>query len=150
MDPTKYEQDFGTTFSGISYSFSANPSEIYVVKEWPGASGSSWDKCPTIVKYEGKVVRWGFEIDRTTEGCIEGIKLLLDPEQPRPIYVPAVDTKAELQRLNALWKHAAANIESKYPKDYFNLLKKKFVLTVPAVWSEKAQDATLRVSDYFP
>lgn len=129
-----------------------------MIKEWPGAGGTSWDKCPTLVKYENGVVRWGFELDRSTEGRIEGIKLLLDPDQPRPIYVPAVDTKAELQRLgkpatavaadfiSALWTHASANIESKYPKDYFNLLKKRFVLTVPAVWSEKAQDATLRVS----
>ena len=107
------------------------------------------------------MIRWGFDLDRSTEGRIEGVKLLLDPDQPRSIYIPAVDTKAELRRLgkpaiavatdfiNALWTHASANIESKYLKDYFNLLKKKFVLTVPAVRSEKAQDATLRVSGLF-
>ena len=133
-----------------------------MIKEWPGAGGSSWEKCPTLLKYEGNNLKWGFELDRATEGRIEGIKLLLDPDQPKPIYVPAVDTKAELKKLgkpavavaadfiNALYKHASANIASKYPKDYFDLLKKKFVLTVPAVWSDKAQDATLKVSSASP
>lgn len=132
---------------------------MHLIKEWPGAKGRTWEKCPTLVKYaENGSVSWGYELDRTTEGLIEGIKLYLDPEQPKPIYVPAVDTRAELERLGkapvavasdflgAIYKHASAKIESKYPKDYFNLLKKQYVLTVPAVWSDKAQDATLRVS----
>ena len=47
--------------------------------------------------------------------------------------------------INAIFKHATAKIESKYPEGYFQLLKKQYVVTVPAVWSDKAQDATLRV-----
>jgi molecular chaperone DnaK (HSP70) len=153
------EQDFGTTYSGVSYCLTANPSEVYVIIEWPGARGKTLEKCPTLLKYAGNgSVSWGCEVDRTTEGVIEAIKLHLDPEQPKPIYVPAVDTKAELRRLgkapvavasdfmSAIFKHASAKIESKYPAGYFNMLRKQYVLTVPAVWSDKAQDATLRVS----
>ena len=35
--------------------------------------------------------------------------------------------------------------EAKYPKSYLDLLDKQYVLSVPAVWSDKAKDATLRV-----
>lgn len=152
------KQDFGTSYSGIAYVFTVKPSDVYVVKEWPGAKGITYDKCPTLLKYEQDgSIRWGFELDRATEGRIEAIKLLLDPEQPRPIYVPAVDTEAELKKLGkspstvatdyirAIFEHATAKIESKYPQNYFQMLKKQYVLTVPAVWSEKAQDITLRV-----
>lgn len=137
---------------------SAKPSDVRVVNEWPGSKGITHEKCPTLLKYEQDgSIRWGFELDRTTEGRVEAIKLLLDPDQPKPIYVPAVDTKAELSRLgkapttvasdyiSAIYKHATANIESKYPKNYFQILKKQYVMTVPAVWSDKAQDATIRV-----
>ena len=116
-------------------------------------------KCPTLIKYDTpNDFRWGFELNRTTKERIEGIKLLLDPDQPKPLYVPAINTEAELKRLgkpalavasdfiSAIFQHALRKIESKYPKSYLELLDKQYVLSVPAVWSDKAKDATLRVS----
>ena len=134
-----------------------------MVNEWPGSKGITYEKCPTLLKYEPDgSLRWGFELDRNTTGRIQAIKLLLDPDQPKPIYVPAVDITAELSRLgkaptavatdyiSAIYKHATAVIESKYPRNYFHMLKKHYVMTVPAVWSEEAQDATLRVGSLSP
>ena len=83
---------------------------------------------------------------------------MLDPSQSRPICVPSTDTEAELKKLQkppmdvitdyitAIYKHALQVIESKCPRGYLNLLKKQFVLSVPAVWSDKAKNDTLRVS----
>lgn len=118
----------------------------------------TYEKCPTLLKYEKDgSIRWGFDLDRNTEDRIEAVKLLLDPDQPKPVYVPAVDAEAKLARLGRapiavatdyirkIFMHAVEIIESKYPGNYFQALEKEYILTVPAVWSEKAQDATLRV-----
>ena len=47
--------------------------------------------------------------------------------------------------LSAVFEHAWIKIEGKYPKKFLDLLEKQFVLTVPAIWSDKAKDATLKV-----
>jgi hypothetical protein len=111
-----------------------------------------------LIKYDTPdSFRWGFELDRTTKERIECVKLLLDPNQPKPLYVPSVNTEAELKKLgksaiavatdyiSAIFQHAMQKIESKYPKNYLDMLEKQYVLSVPAVWSDQAQDATLRV-----
>jgi hypothetical protein len=82
---------------------------------------------------------------------------LLDPDQGRPIYLPESTAKSEIRHLGkpavdvaadfigAMYKHAMLKIESKIPKEYLDMCQKKFVLTVPAVWSDKAKDATMKV-----
>ena len=91
------------------------------------------------------------------EEKIEGVKLLLDPYQEKPLYVPPSNTEAELKKLGkpamdvatdyigAIYQHAMRKIEGKYPKNFLELLEKQFVLSVPAIWSDKAKDATLKV-----
>lgn len=154
--------DFGTTYSGVAYLFTgAEKPEPIVVTEWPGAKGANKPKVPTLIRYEKSSERsytWGYELAHSiTADKIEGIKLLLDPDHPKPLYVPQSNTKAELQRLGkpavdvaadyiaALYKHALSKIEAAWPEDYLGGLQKKFVLTVPAVWSDKAKDSTMRV-----
>ncbi|KAL9114873.1 MAG: hypothetical protein Q9227_001116 [Pyrenula ochraceoflavens] len=151
--------DFGTTYSGIAYAFTTQPDKIFTINEWPGATGKNSPKCPTLIKYDGSnKFKWGFELDRTTKERIEGIKLLLDPDQPKPLYVPALNTEAELKKLgkpamavasdfiSAIFRHALDKISSKYPKTYLDMLDKEYVLSVPAVWSDKAKYATLRAA----
>ena len=108
-----------------------------------------------------KSFAWGSKVNPTSRGRLEGIKLLLDPDQPVPLYVPASNTKKELQKLGkppldvasdylrALYNHALGYINASYPKEFVEMQQKRFVLTVPAVWSDKAKDLTLKVSDYF-
>jgi hypothetical protein len=74
-----------------------------------------------------------------------------------PLYVPASNTKKELAKLGkppldvasdylkSLYQHALGHINNAYPKDFVDMQQKKFVLTVPAVWSDKAKDLTLKV-----
>lgn len=151
--------DFGTTYSGVAYVFTTKPDQVYTITEWPGAKGRNPPKAPTLLKYEGKdSFLWGYELDRSTKERIEGIKLLLDPDQPKPIYAPPVNIEAELKKLgkpaidvatdyiSAIYQHALRMIEGKYPKSYLEMLNKEFVLSVPAVWSDKAKETTLRAA----
>lgn len=88
---------------------------------------------------------------------MHGVKLLLDPDQAMPDYLPVssftndrkalpkdpVDVAADF--IGAVYKHALSVIESSGVKDYFQLCEKEFILSVPAVWSDKAMDLTLKV-----
>lgn len=86
------------------------------------------------------------------------MKLLLDPGQETPLYIPEANTAAELKKLGkpatdvvtdyitAIYRHALNRIETKIPAEYLKMCQKKFVVTVPAVWSAKAMNATLLVS----
>jgi hypothetical protein len=88
---------------------------------------------------------------------VQGLKLLLDPDQPRPIYLPESTAKSDIKRLgkpavevaanfmDAMYQHAMSKIESAVTLDYLDMCQKRFVVTVPAAWSDKAKDATLKV-----
>lgn len=47
--------------------------------------------------------------------------------------------------IGAMYKHALSVAESSVVRDYFQMCEKEFVLSVPAVWSDKAKDLTLKV-----
>lgn len=96
--------DFGTTFSGIAYIFTEqNKPDPEAVTDWPGTPGLKVPKTPTLIDYSagtgGKPFSWGSKVNPTSKGKLEGVKLLLDPEQPVPLYVPASNTKKDLQKL---------------------------------------------------
>lgn len=58
---------------------------------------------------------------------------------------PPVEMAADYIR--SMYQHAMDHIATKVPEDYLqNEVKKKFVISVPAVWSDKAKDATLRAA----
>lgn len=126
--------DFGTTYSSIAYLFTAvEEPEPIVVTEWPGAKGATKPKAPTLIQYDKpptKSFTWGYELAHLNSGAkIQAIKLLLDPDQPKPLYVPQSNTKAELQRLGkppvdvvadylaAIYNHAVSKIEEAWPED---------------------------------
>jgi hypothetical protein len=88
------------------------------------------------------------------------VKLLLDPSQKMPDYIPADAHKETAKRLpkaavdvaadfiGAIYRHALFEIEKVVPRGYFDICEKQFVMSVPAVWSDKAKSATLDVSCY--
>lgn len=88
---------------------------------------------------------------------MHGVKLLLDPDQARPSYLPVASFKRDRLALpkdptdvaadfiGAIYKHALNIIEAAGVRDYFKYCQKDFMLTVPAVWSDKAMDLTLKV-----
>ncbi|GKZ55636.1 hypothetical protein AnigIFM49718_000717 [Aspergillus niger] len=119
-------------------------------------------KTPTVLKYDdtGRF-KWGYELDTCLEEKIMGIKLLLDPDHQRPLFDTkgATATQSELQKLgkplqevlsdyiSAIYQHSLAAISAKFPKGYIlTSIEKQLVLSVPAVWSDKAKDITLRAA----
>lgn len=55
----------------------------------------------------------------------------------------AVDVAADF--IGAMYNHAMEKIGSRVPREYLDLCEKTFVLSVPAVWSEKAKESTIQV-----
>ena len=123
-----------------------------------GLEGFKQPKVPTIISYDPQKktsFTWGAQ--KHKHSMIEGMKLLLDPGQETPLYIPETNTAAELEKLGkpvvdvatdyiaSIYKHALQRIESEVPADYLKMCQKKFVITVPAVWSSKAMNATLAV-----
>ncbi|KAK8008221.1 hypothetical protein PG991_010772 [Apiospora marii] len=159
--------DFGTTFSGIAYCFN-NPGkkpDPQCINDWPGLEGHSQPKVPTVVNYgEGGDAdfKWGGQVSqRTVSGNIPRVKLLLDPTQQKPVYLPRASRKTDLKELSkvgkqpvdvaadfmqAIYRHAMNKIRDRVPKEYFDMCQKQYVLTVPAVWSDKARDLTLKAA----
>lgn len=150
--------DFGTTFSGIAYCFSGQGKlEAESIRDYPGHQGRNDPKTPTLICYNAQnKFTWASEVDVTSANKLEGIKLLLDPDQTTPLYVPAQRTADELAKLGkpavdvasdyigAIYRYGLEQIKSSN-LEYYEMQNKKFVLTVPAVWSDKAKDLTLRV-----
>jgi molecular chaperone DnaK (HSP70) len=170
--------DFGTTFSGIAYAFAkGGKPDLVSVMDWPGeviihkksqtsltmslGLALKQPKVPTVICYDPddkNQFTWGAQKHKTD--TVAGVKLLLDPDQPRPLYLPESTAKADLKRfgkpavevaadyIGAIYKHALEKIEAKIPAEYMLMCQKQFVLSVPAVWSDKAKDTTLKVSSY--
>jgi hypothetical protein len=147
--------DFGTYFSSVALNFGDLAREsTKCVTSWPGAAGQVLPNAPTLIAYDAKethLFTWGYKVNRTSKNKLEGFRLLLDPEQPVPLYLPASNTKKELSRLSkdavdvasdyigALYKNALDYITSSYPKDFVYMHQMKFVFTIPAVCSDKAK-----------
>jgi molecular chaperone DnaK (HSP70) len=83
------------------------------------------------------------------------IKLFLDRNQKLPPFVSPLDTAAQLQRcgktvsdavadyLTALHGHTMETLGRRYGEQFMRRTNVEFVLTVPAVWSDSAKNATL-------
>lgn len=87
------------------------------------------------------------------------MKLLLDPQQSVPGYISGTDVKEELKRvkkqaedavadyLTKLFKHTEEVLLRRYGQTFMSTTRLDVVLTVPAVWSDAAKDATLRAAE---
>ncbi|KAH1613864.1 hypothetical protein KXV74_004355 [Aspergillus fumigatus] len=144
--------DFGTTFSGIAWAFDGPDDEIEVISTWPGGGNKTSPKVPSVLSYDGLNINWGYQVHPFAE-AFQGIKLLLDESQEIK-YAPSLASGALLKKykkdavqvtadyLNRLVSHAKSILQRRFdigPHD-MNL---RFVLTVPATWSDKAKDKTL-------
>ncbi|KAL7948670.1 hypothetical protein V8C42DRAFT_351698 [Trichoderma barbatum] len=154
--------DFGTTYSGIAYASSNEKNGLPVsIENWPGEEGRRPAKIPTLVYYESSDASkfsWGAEAGSTV-GKVAEIKLLLDTSQPRPKYLPNIDVESEISKLpkppveiaadfiRAIHKHAILEMEKTLTAEYVASCLKDYVMTVPAVWSDAAKNATLQAAE---
>ncbi|KAJ4245770.1 hypothetical protein NW762_013894 [Fusarium torreyae] len=154
--------DFGTTYSGIAYCFTNQRDCTPIsIKNWPGAESPDAPKIPTLIKYDKDntdLFTWGAALSNHIDGIV-GVKLLLDVKQELPIYLPTRDLEKGRKALpksvvevaadfiGAMHGHAISEISNKFSKDYVALCCKEYVLSVPAVWSDAAKDATLKAAE---
>ncbi|KAI7260445.1 actin-like ATPase domain-containing protein [Hortaea werneckii] len=99
-------------------------------------------------------MRWGYQV-RPDEQRLRCLKLLLDTNQSLPDYVSLDDFKQQLaangknvgtvvaEYLKALFDHTRETLKGRYGELFVSQVPFKVVLTVPAVWSDAAQQATL-------
>jgi len=92
------------------------------------------------------------------QGDAIAMKLLLDPSQAQPVCLPSANHKRVLKNLpkpaveiaadfiGAIYQHALYEISTTVPRDYFESCVKEFVVTVPAICSDLAKDATRKVT----
>ncbi|KAI7775462.1 hypothetical protein LA080_006794 [Diaporthe eres] len=154
--------DFGTTFSGVAYAFNTPgiQADVVAIQDWPGLEGYRQPKVPTLILYDENdpsKFKWGGQVT-WRDPAVHGVKLLLDPAQDKPDYLPATSFETDRNALpkdpvdvaadfiGAMYKHALSVAESSVLRDYFHMCEKEFVLSVPAVWSDKAKDLTLKAA----
>lgn len=99
--------------------------------------------------------RWGYQVTDSTN-VIRGVKLLLDETQLFR-YQPAIASQAVIERLKKspvevcgeylkmLVEHAREILNRRF-RSALDSMELHYILTVPAVWSDKAKDATLQAA----
>ena len=128
------------------------PTEIaYDIPAKDNASGAT--NCTTP-----RTIKWGFQF-KPEESRLRCIKLFLDRNQKLPHFVSPLDTAAQLRKyertvmdavsdyLTQIYKHTMDTLTRRYGETFMSMTKVQFVLTVPAVWSDSAKNATLQAAE---
>ncbi|KAL8847996.1 MAG: hypothetical protein Q9221_006958 [Calogaya cf. arnoldii] len=158
--------DFGTTYSGLAWAQTRKPEIQSPVIQWPdatsgGLEGATSDKVPTEIQYNDQGYKWGFQISDFGIRH-QWFKLLLDPSQSRstsglakkypdinaspPVYGRGPEELVK-DYLTALRCHAERVLRHKLPQSALASTPIEFVITVPAVWSDRAQASTRRCAE---
>lgn len=153
--------DFGTTYSGVAWAESRNPSRRTAITQWPVSStnreGESSDKVPSKLRYNGDKIEWGFSIPITApqEEVIEWFKLDLDPSLESMSQAVRsdgarggrnVDTLVA-DYISQLSDHLLYTLREKLGDTIVNSTPLEFVVTVPAIWSDLAKDKTKKACE---
>ncbi|KAL4863291.1 hypothetical protein BDV12DRAFT_202257 [Aspergillus spectabilis] len=162
--------DYGTTFTGASYVSSMETNikdikDIVVIDSWPGPSRNTdtVSKTPSRIAYAAdnerlSKDRWGFQVE---PGMVSysWTKLLLDRGTPLTQYddsaleeaskigimrLPEGKTAADVvgDYLSEVYQHILKTIGKSITEESLQITPLEFWFTVPAIWSDRAQDAT--------
>ncbi|KAF4547503.1 Hypothetical protein D9617_41g062540 [Elsinoe fawcettii] len=150
--------DFGTTSSGIAFVYAPTGKDvdrIHVVKSWSGGQGGTSDKVPSTLEYDvcTGAVKWGFEVG-ALDNPLRCFKLLLDKDKGLPSWVNKRSVLATLEKmhktpidvtadyLRQLYALTQLELKKKYSADLLDHTPIEYIVTIPAVWSESAKQAT--------
>ncbi|KAF7169279.1 hypothetical protein CNMCM5623_002075 [Aspergillus felis] len=160
--------DYGTTFTGASYvsSKGSGLSDIILISTWPGPSRDTETvfKAPSRIAYAAEnnsrvtTDRWGYQVEPGMSSY-SWTKLLLDQGTPLTQYddstletasqtgilkLPegksAVDVVADY--LSEVYQHILKTISKNITEADLLITPLEFWFTVPAIWSDRALDAT--------
>ncbi|KAG8628077.1 hypothetical protein KVT40_003950 [Elsinoe batatas] len=153
--------DFGnvTTCVAVFHEYSKDqPAQIWIFEDWPGGKTN---RNPTRIKLDarGNVIRWGNQLE-PGEDCIEFFKLALDPSQK----IPGGNTHERIrEKCRAADKSPeevvtiflrqvhdtvtkSKTLEARFTEKVLSNAKWEWILTVPAIWSDAAKEATRRAA----
>lgn len=109
-----FEIDFGTTFSGVAFTWSDQVDKIEIITSWDSDLNDNTDECkaPTAISYgPGNEVTWGYSIKPEKEQ-LRWVKLLLLNDEDIPEEVRTSDkikkAREYLQKHNKTAKEAVA------------------------------------------
>ena len=144
--------------------------KITVLKQWPNASQQFAEKTPTLLAYEnGRAISWGGQVSTAHKTRIAGFKLglhggvrhhytngeagllggfLADPNwrHPKLPSKTAIDFAADYLAL--VGNHVMNEVlAQQYDEVYLSNKQVSFALTVPAIWTEGAKDATRKAAE---
>jgi len=106
-----------------------------------------------------KPVRWGYQV-KPGEQRVKCIKLFLDRNQELPKFVKDFDVALYLRNhgrevvdavgdfLVKVHQHTLDTLRKRYGEAFMNSTRVRFVLTVPAIWSDAARDATREAASH--
>ncbi|CAK7222239.1 hypothetical protein SBRCBS47491_004798 [Sporothrix bragantina] len=150
--------DFGTTYSGVSWVFSGDPTDIKEVSQYPclGTTYKSRDEVQVPTQYDQRSGAWGYLLDKA-HSPVKWFKLLLlrdadirDDIRNSP-YLQSARQQASLlgedgvidliaDFLRHLWQHALREIELQIDAVHLQNLPFKVALTIPAIWPQYARN----------
>ncbi|KAK3670596.1 hypothetical protein LTR78_009564 [Recurvomyces mirabilis] len=157
--------DYGTTYSGVSFATTDKSSadDINVIRTWPGRDGE-W-KVPTRIAYAQEnqadqltANKWGFEVEPRMTSC-SWTKLLLDAKADEqthddPKLQNAVDEgmlrlppglsaqQVCSDFLREVHKYVTVRLSRQVTEEVLKSTPMDIWLTIPAVWTDEAKDAT--------
>ncbi|KAK8210720.1 hsp70-like protein [Phyllosticta capitalensis] len=156
--------DYGTTFSGISYvpSNETSADKIEVLSQWPGTRYTV-SKVPTSIAYASEnpnlnADSWGFAV-APDSNSYTWTKLLLDGSTTiaehddlalKDLFgkgimkLPPGKTAKQVctDYLKGLSEYLTATLCKKFSQEVYSLTPVELWLTVPAIWSDAAKEAT--------
>lgn len=107
------------------------------------------------IEKKKKKTHRGFEVPPADPQKLSWIKILLDPSQPRPTFVNPKRTTLPRGKkpvdivtdyLTALRAYTVQTLERRLGREVMSKSKVEYVLTVPAVWSDKARQMTMEAA----
>lgn len=115
--------DFGTTFSGVAWCYTGDPTEIRTIGSWP-SNPKNLKKVPSVIQYgtkDARRFRWGFEVKPEAENPLRWFKLLLNEQGPRANNVsnraPSTQNLSETHRGDANQLADLLNTIASLPQD---------------------------------
>ncbi|KAH7197175.1 uncharacterized protein B0J16DRAFT_377627 [Fusarium flagelliforme] len=150
--------DFGTTFSGVAWSYSRESDNIEIVTSWDAElhSCSDKDKAPSQLYFDEKnmEVKWGYSVPLNAEP-LKWFKLFLLDGQDLPAEVASSTHLQEARRiqnetkkssgniisafLRKLWNHSMESIQDALGSDVVEQSRLHVIITMPAIWPAYAQ-----------
>ncbi|KIN04334.1 hypothetical protein OIDMADRAFT_159767 [Oidiodendron maius Zn] len=161
--------DYGTTFSGVSYitTHKSDIKEVNIITAWPGELTIPHWKVPTRISYKRENPKlsknkWGFEVDPKFISY-SWTKLLLDKnalvgEYDDPALADMVGQgmmklpdfrKAEEvceDFLHELYIYLTSKLCEEMTEKTYDTTPMECWITLPAIWSDEAKDATLNAA----